>query len=140
MQLEDLPPKLQEQAKRKLGIINTHKNKFNATKTSIGGHTFDSKAEAEHYANLKLLEKAGVIQNLELQPRFLLQDGFMYQGHHERKIEYVADFRYQRDGRTIVEDVKGVKTDVYKLKRKLFLHKYGDEITFREVSDATNQS
>lgn len=139
MQLEDLPPKLQEQAKRKLGMVNAE-SKYHAKRTEVDGIKFDSKAEAEHYANLKLLEKAGVIQGLELQPRFLLQDGFMYQGHHERKIEYVADFRYQRDGKTIVEDVKGVKTDVYKLKRKLFLHKYGDEITFREVSDATNQS
>lgn len=84
---------------------------------------------------LKLLENGGVIEGLELQPRFLLQSSFRYNGKTERKIEYVADFRYRVKGEKIdtVEDVKGFKTDVYKLKRKLFLFKYGDEVDFKEV-------
>ena len=140
IRLEDLPPKLQEQARAKLGQVN--KSKYNAIKTEIDGHKFDSKFEAEHYASLKLMERAGVISDLKLQPRFLLQEGFVYQGHKERKIEYVADFQYTRNGETVVEDTKSIatRTQVYKIKRKLFLYKYGDEITFREVLNETNKS
>ena len=132
IRLEDLPISLQEQARAKLGEQEKSKSKYNARKTSVDGITFDSAKEAQHYATLLLLERAGVIENLKLQPRFLLQEGFTYNGHKERKIEYVADFQYERNGQTIVEDVKGMKTEVYKLKRKLFLYKYRD-IVFREV-------
>lgn len=140
IRLEDLPPKLQEQARAKLGQVN--KSKYNAIKTEIDGHKFDSKFEAEHYASLKLMERAGVISDLKLQPRFLLQEGFVYQGHKERKIEYVADFQYTRNGETVVEDTKSkaTRTQAYKIKRKLFLYKYGNEVTFREVLNETNKS
>lgn len=131
IKLEDLPLNLREQAKAKLNQYEK-KSKYNAVKTEVDGITFDSKIESKRYANLKLLERAGVIENLKLQPRFLLQEGFTYNGHKERKIEYVADFQYDRNGQTVVEDVKGMKTEVYKLKRKLFLYKYRD-IVFREV-------
>lgn len=133
IKLEDLPLHLQAQAKAKLNQYEK-KSKYNAVKTEIDGITFDSKIESKRFANLKLLERAGVIENLKLQPRFLLQEGFTYNGHKERKIEYVADFQYERDGQTIVEDVKGQRTEVYKLKRKLFLYKYKD-IVFREVDE-----
>lgn len=141
MQIEDLPPKFQEQVRRKLGL-SSKSNKYNAQKTVVDGHKFDSKFEAEHYSGLRLLEKAGVISDLELQPRFLLQDKFVYQGHQERKIEYVADFMYHQDGKTIVEDTKSpaTRTAEYKLKRKLFLYKYGDKVEFREVFNATDKS
>lgn len=131
---------MQEQAKEKLGQVN--KSKYNAVKTEIDGHKFDSRFEAEHYASLKLLERAGVISELKLQPRFLLQEGFTYNGHKERKIEYVADFQYTKDGETIVEDTKSkaTRTQVYMLKRKLFLYKYGNEVTFREVLNETDKS
>ena len=131
IRLEDLPLHLQEQAKAKLNQYKK-KSKYNAVKTEVDGIKFDSAKESKRYASLKLLERAGVIENLKLQPRFLLQEGFTYNGHKERKIEYVADFQYERNGQTIVEDVKGMKTEVYKLKRKLFLYKYRD-IVFREV-------
>ena len=130
--LEDLPPKLQEQARQKLGMKES-KSKYSAEKTSVDGIMFDSKGESKRYGYLKLLEQAGAISNLKLQPRFLLQDGFTYDGRKIRKIEYVADFSYQRDGKTIVEDFKGIRTEVYKLKRKMFLYKYGDGIVFKEV-------
>ena len=130
--IEDLPLHMQKQAKEKL--LNQEKqSKYHASRMTVDGHTFDSKAEGEHYAALKLLERAGVIRNLKLQPRFELQGSFIYQGHKERKIEYVADFQYEQNGQVVVEDVKGMKTEVYKLKRKLFLYKYGEEITFKEV-------
>lgn len=137
IRLEDLPLSLQEQARAKLGEQEKSKSKYNACKTSVDGITFDSAKEAQHYATLLLLERAGVIENLKLQPRFLLQEGFTYNGHKERKIEYVADFQYERNGQTIVEDVKSkaTKTPVYQLKRKLFLYKYGKDIIFNEVEE-----
>lgn len=110
-------------------------HKYNAKKTAVDGITFDSKKEATRYRELKALEHVGKIDKLELQPRFVLMDGFRYEGKAVRKIEYVADFVY-RDLSTyelIVEDVKGVKTDVYKLKKKLFLKRYGNEYKFKEV-------
>lgn len=110
-------------------------NKYHAKKTTVDGITFDSRKEAERYKELKALELVGKIDRLELQPRFVLMDGFRYEGKAIRKIEYVADFLY-RDLSTlelVVEDVKGVKTDVYKLKKKLFLKHYGNEYKFVEV-------
>lgn len=139
MRLEDLPLKFQEQVRAKLNL-QEKKNKYGAQKASVDGITFDSKFESERYANLRLLERAGVIQNLTLQPRYVLQEGFVYNGHKERKIEYVADFQYTLNGKTIVEDAKGMKTPIYKLKRKLFLYKYGDKVEFREVYNEVNKS
>ena len=107
--------------------------KYNSKKTIVDGIEFDSKKEANRYCELNLLESAGQIKNLQLQPRFILQESFKYQGKTERKIEYVADFMYEeKDGQVVVEDTKGFKTDVYKLKRKLFLKKYGDKYKFIE--------
>lgn len=108
--------------------------KYNARKTAVDGITFDSKKEARRYSELKLMEKAGEIYNLELQPRFLLQDKFRYKGEAFRKVEYIADFRYtDKIGATIVEDVKGYKTETYNLKKKWFLRQYGELIDFREI-------
>lgn len=132
MQIDDLPPKYQEQARAKLGIVNKE-SKYHAEKTEVDGIIFDSRKEAKRYAELKQMEQAGAINNLKLQPRFLLQEPFMCDGKKERKIEYVADFQYDLGGKTIVEDVKGEKTQVYKLKRKLFLFRYGDKVEFREI-------
>lgn len=111
------------------------RNKYNAKKIKIDGHPFDSKREAERYRELKLFLKAGLIRNLELQPRFLLQQKFKdKQGNTHRKIEYVADFMYiDKDDKKIVEDVKGMMTGVYKLKKKLFLNLYDSEYDFREI-------
>lgn len=95
-------------------------SKYNNKKTQIDMYVFDSAKEAKRYKELKLLERAGEISNLELQPRFLLQDSFKKNGRTYRKIEYIADFKYIEKGRTIVEDVKGLQTDVFKIKHKLF--------------------
>ena len=89
-------------------------------------YIFDSTKEAKRYRELELLEMAGEISNLELQPRFLLQESFRKNGKTYRKIEYVADFKYIEKGKTIVEDVKGLQTDVFKIKHKLFEKKYPD--------------
>ena len=99
-------------------------NKYHNKKTKIDRFVFDSAKEGKRYRELALLEKAGEIKNLQLQPRFLLQESFRKNGKTFRKIEYVADFQYEENGKTIVEDVKGIKTDVFKLKLKLFEYKY----------------
>lgn len=106
--------------------------KYRAKKTVIDGIKFDSKKEAKRYIVLKALERNGDIENLTLQPRFLLQEGFRKNGKAYRKIEYVADFMYEQDGKLIIEDVKGIKTDVYKLKQKLFEKRYQD-LTIKEI-------
>jgi len=107
-------------------------SKYGNKKTIVDGITFDSKKESERYLVLKDMLKNKEITELQLQPKFLLQDSFKYKNKIERNIYYIADFSYKKDGKLIVEDVKGKKTDVYKLKRKLFLYKYID-IDFREV-------
>lgn len=99
-------------------------NKYRNKKVILDDYVFDSIQESRRYKELKILLKAGKIQNLELQPRFLLQESFKKNGKTYRKIEYVADFQYTENKKTIVEDVKGMQTDVFKLKHKLFEKKY----------------
>lgn len=105
--------------------------KYHNTKTIADGIKFDSKLEAERYAQLKILERAGVIRGLELQPSFELIPSFKKNGKTWRRTVYKADFRYilREDGSYIIEDVKGstaVITDVFRLKQKLFEYKYPD--------------
>jgi len=97
--------------------------KYGAKKTEIDGYIFDSKAEAGRYSYLLLLEKAGEISNLNLQPVFPLIV-------NEKRIgKYIADFQYiDRDGIRVVEDVKGVATPVYRLKKKIVEAIYGINI------------
>lgn len=99
-------------------------NKYHNKKVQIDMYVFDSIAESRRYKELKLLEQAGEIKELELQPRFLLQESFKKNGKTFRKIEYIADFQYIENGRVVIEDVKGKETEVFKLKRKLFEHEY----------------
>ena len=107
--------------------------KYNNTKTVVDGIKFDSKREGARYLTLKHMEQDGLIQNLILQPKFLLQDKFRYQGKAIREINYIADFEYVQGGVTIVEDVKGMETKDFILKKKLFLKQYGENIDFRLV-------
>ena len=105
----------------------TRRHKYNARKTVIDGHTFDSRAEARRYQELKLLERQRIISRIELQPAFLLQEKFKNgKGKNCREIKYVADFRYYNleTGECIIEDVKGQKTAVYQMKKKMFEKKY----------------
>ena len=102
--------------------------KYNNMKIRVDGRLFDSKAEAARWQELQLLERAGEITELERQVEYELipkQKG-------ERAVKYIADFRYvDHDGKTVVEDTKGVRTPVYILKRKLMLRVHG--IRVREV-------
>lgn len=105
-------------------------NKYRAKKTEIDGIVFASKHEATRYVELKYMERAGLIQNLQLQRSFTLigaqkdSTGKVI----ERPVKYVADFVYEQDGKTVVEDAKGFKTDVFKIKKKLMLSIYGYHI------------
>ncbi len=111
------------------------RSKYHARKVTIDGITFDSGAEARRYGELKLLEKAGEIRDLQVHVIFRLIDGFDRHGEHIRPTTYEADFVYHMtvDPETlVVEDVKGVHTAVYQIKRKLFLQRYPD-VAFREV-------
>lgn len=108
-------------------------SKYHSKKTLRDGILFDSKAEADRYTELKLLEKAGLIQDLKLQPEYELQPKFKYHKKTERAITYKADFEYMEGVTTVVEDVKGFVTKDFAIKRKLFLHKYGDIYDFRLI-------
>lgn len=102
-------------------------NKYHNKKVTFRGITFDSKLEARRYSELLLLKRAGVIKDLQLQPEFELIPSFKKNGKTFRKTVYKADFMYTtKDGTKVVEDTKGFKTEVYKLKKKLFEYKYPD--------------
>lgn len=99
-------------------------SKYGAVKTKVNGIVFDSMLEAKRYKQLMMLEKAGEIQNLLLQPKFPLVDGFKHNGKKIRGVDYVADFIYEEDDKVVVEDVKGLKTQAYIIKSKMFIKKY----------------
>lgn len=109
-------------------------SKYKNKKTEVDGVKFDSMKEARRYGELKLLVRGGVIKDLKLQPAFELVPSQVYQGKTMKKVSYIADFMYKdiKRGITVVEDVKGFKTDVYKIKKKLFLYKY-PKYEFKEI-------
>jgi hypothetical protein len=106
------------------------KSKFRNKKTVVDGITFDSKAEAIYYNQLKWLKQNKQIKDFKLQPRFLLQVGFKKNNKAFRAIEYVADFEViKQDGSTEIIDIKGAITKEFAIKRKLFEFKYVGTIT-----------
>lgn len=100
-------------------------SKYHAKKAAVDGITFDSRKEADRYLTLKAMEEGGLIENLRRQVRYELVSAFDVDGKHYRPVFYVADFVYMENGKEVVEDVKGMKTDVYRLKSKLFARRYG---------------
>ena len=116
-------------------ITNLRKNKYKNKEIIIDGIKFQSIKEGKRYNELKILKKAGLIKDLELQPVFELQPKYTnYKGEKIKAITYKADFMYYDTHleKIIVEDVKGHKTDVYKLKKKLFEYKYTN-LTIEEI-------
>lgn len=104
-------------------------SKYAAHKTEIDGKIFDSKKEARRYQVLKELEREGKISGLKCQEVFELIPSQRIDGKVvERAVTYRADFTYQEDGNLVVEDVKGFRTDVYKIKKKLMLYIHGIRI------------
>ena len=107
------------------------RSKYHAKKTTVDGITFDSRREADRYLVLKGMEDDGAIEDLRRQVRYELVPAFDVDGMHYRPVYYVADFVYVEDGKEVVEDVKGMRTDVYRLKSKLFARRYG--VSIRET-------
>lgn len=119
-------------------------SKYKSKKTIVDGIEFDSRKEADRYCELKLLQRAGKIQNLELQKAIELipaqreadtigkRGGIIKGKVIEKAVFYRADFVYTENGETVVEDVKGYKGGgayaVFTIKRKLLLYKYGIKI------------
>ena len=109
--------------------------KYGNRKTEIDGLEFDSKKEAQRYWELKLLQRAGVISGLELQKEFELIPTQRIDGKVvERACKYKADFAYKKDGKLVVEDVKGYRDPAsaayakFTIKRKLMLYVHGIKI------------
>lgn len=98
-------------------------SKYRNVKTTVDGVTYDSKKEARRAGELALLVRAGEISELKRQPKFeLVVNG-------QKIARYVADFTYfDKDGKPVVEDVKGVLTPEFKLKAKLMRAIHGVEI------------
>lgn len=114
-------------------------NKYNARKAYLDGYTFDSQAELSRYLELKVMERNGDISDLKVHPVFVLLAPFTYHEKGVRGITYEADFSYWEHFKTaedarshgatalnieVSEDVKGVETEAFKLKAKLFKHSY----------------
>lgn len=97
-------------------------NKYGSRKMKApDGQVFDSVKEYYRWGCLRLMERAGAISDLKRQVKFELipkQKG-------ERPCYYIADFTYMENGELVVEDVKGVRTEVYKIKKKLMLWVHG---------------
>lgn len=139
------PSRLSESAQRqilaKLQGKTWKQNKYHnekAVRQMPNGETrtFDSQKEAKRYDQLCLLLKIGQIRDLRLQQTFTLQEGYVTaEGDAIRPIFYKADFVYEvkfgDEWERIVEDAKGVKTEGYKLKKKMMKERYG--ITIQEV-------
>lgn len=106
--------------------------KYHNRKSMVDGIEFDSVKESKRYAELRLLERAGEIESLELQKEFILIPAQKIDGKLvERAVKYRADFSYKENGQEVVEDTKGVRTRDYIIKRKLMLYVHG--IRIREV-------
>lgn len=103
-------------------MVKFKKNsKYHAQRTVINGIKFDSKREASRYLVLRDMEKNGEIEGLKLQVPYVLFEKSQY----GRQIKYVADFVYVQNGKEVVEDSKGFRTDVYRLKKRLMGEIYG---------------
>lgn len=107
-------------------------------------HTFDSQKESARYAELALLQRAGKIRDLKLQPQFTLQESYISsEGDRVMAIRYTADFQYERPTEPdqngeiwwvkVVEDVKSraSKTEAYEIRRRLLQERFG--VTLKEV-------
>ena len=136
LDIKRLGPVAQKQIAAKLaGQAAAKRAKYGnekAVRTMPNGlpRTFDSQREARRYDELRALYEAGAIRDLRLQVNFTLQEGYVAaDGEVVRPIVYKADFRYIKDGNIIVEDVKGVRTPEYQMKKKLMQERYCITIT-----------
>jgi hypothetical protein len=109
--------------------VRNVRSKYGAIKTQVEGITFASKREAARYVQLKALEKAGHISDLKLQPSFEIVPSVILDGKRQRALKYIADFDYvDHLGFRVIEDVKGMKTREYQIKRRLMKVVHGIEV------------
>jgi len=101
-----------------------NKNKYENKPGFYAGVWIQSKKEGGRYLELLEMERVGLISQLSRQPKFILIEAFDHKYGHQKRETYSADFRYIRDGKVIIEDVKGVKIDLFKIKLKILLKKY----------------
>ena len=123
--------------------MKAYRSKYGAKKVTVDGITFDSQKEYRRFRELVLLERAGRIQDLQRQVKYVLipaqyepdiigKRGGVKRGKLiERECSYIADFVYTEDGKQVVEDTKGFRTQEYIIKRKLMLKEHG--IRVREM-------
>lgn len=133
----DLPAELRAQ----VGDTPAKRAKYNNSKTVADGITFDSRAEYLRYQELLVLQRAGFIEGLRLQPSYILLEGLIWydqdgKRHKQPARRYIGDFEYTNvaTGRLIVEDVKGVITDVFSLKAAMFRARYSATHTLVVIS------
>lgn len=113
---------------RKMG--KGRRNKYGNKKVQVDNHTFDSKAEARYYNQLKLRQRAGDILFFKLQPRYQVQEPFEKDGVKHQAIHYIADFEiHHKDGSIEVVDVKGTLTQVFRIKEKMFHKRFPHKLT-----------
>lgn len=108
--------------------------KYHSQKITVSGKTFDSIKEGSRYADLVLMERSGEISELKCQVPFLLIPSQKRENGKviEKPVKYIADFVYKdKNGNTVVEDTKGVRTADYIIKRKLML--YIHKIRIKEI-------
>jgi len=124
-----LPKKVKRQIQREMGVEEEHgQRKYRNVRVKLNGYTFDSKKEANRYLQLLMRQRIGEISDLQVHPRFRLE----VKG--EKVCVYCADFQYYvchsdiKGSALVVEDVKGVKTAIYKLKKRLMKTILGVEI------------
>ena len=111
-------------------------SKYNNKITEVNGRKFASKREAKRYEELLLLEQAGIIRDLKCQIAYELQPSYKQDNKTIRAIQYIADFVYKEKIKSdvcdmweeVIEDCKGYRTDIYKIKKKMFEYKYGVKI------------
>ena len=116
---EESRSKMGQPRGRAVNRLMNRRSKYGAEPTVVHGKRFASKKEANRYVELTLLARAGKIKDLACQPRFGLFSGDWRSSRSHKLAEYVADFSYlTRAGEFVVEDVKGFRTPVYRLKKK----------------------
>lgn len=106
--------------------MTRHKSKYKNEKVYLDGIRFDSKAEAKRYLILKSMQDEGLIKGLELQPEYEILPTYKKDGKTVRAMKYRADFRYFCGDKLVVEDVKGIETEAFKIKKKLVEYFYPD--------------
>ena len=111
------------------------RNKYGAKKIEVNGEKFDSKLEYSRWCELVVLEKAGVVLELKRQVPFILAPSVKF--YDEKRalppMKYIADFTYIENGVLVVEDVKGVQTPDFRMKRRLMITVHGIQIRLTGV-------